>query len=117
MGQFHVSKQTFASAYQAVLSAVMAEKELHQELSSQDPGLQLNTKSFIVSICGTFTDPKNPLTSFLVFIWKQSCIMWSSCRDSDDNFASDLFKHYVLPRWSPYKQSTVEVVKVEVSWF
>lgn len=59
----------------AVLSAEMADKELRQDLSIQDPGLQLNTKSFIVSICGTFSDPKNPLKSFLVFIWKRSCII------------------------------------------
>lgn len=73
MGQFHVSKQSFASL--AVLSAVMAEKELSQDSSIQDPGLQRHTKSFIVSICGTFSDPKNALKSFVVFIWKPSRVM------------------------------------------
>lgn len=73
-----------------------------------NPGSSLQwgkKKSWIVSICGTFTDPKNDLTSFLVFIWKRLRVMWSPCRDSDGNFASDLFQRYVLPRRSVYKHS------------
>lgn len=102
MGQFHVSKQSFASL--AVLSAVMAKNELRQDSSIQDLGLQWDTKSFIVSICGTFSDPKNASK-----IWKPSRVMWSSCCDSDSNFASDL--------GSIYKHSTAQVVKVEAFWF